>query len=54
MRDEYLRTDGNGREFLQATYGGSSNPITHEVLESGGHYAFHDSFLFNLSNSFSS
>ena len=42
MRDEYLRTDGNGREFLQATYGGSSNPITHEVLESGGHYAFQE------------
>ena len=24
LQDEYLRSDGTGREFLQATYGGSS------------------------------
>ena len=42
VQDEYLRTDGSGREFLQATYGGSSNAITHEVLERGGHYAFQE------------
>jgi 3-oxoacyl-[acyl-carrier-protein] synthase-3 len=42
VQDEYLRTDGSGREFLQATYGGSSNAITHEVLDRGGHYAFQE------------
>ncbi|MFL2625611.1 MAG: beta-ketoacyl-ACP synthase III [Flavobacteriaceae bacterium] len=42
LQDEYLRTDGSGREFLQATYGGSSNAITHEVLDRGGHYAFQE------------
>ena len=42
VQDEYLRTDGSGREFLQATYGGSSNAITQEVLDSGGHYAFQE------------
>jgi 3-oxoacyl-[acyl-carrier-protein] synthase-3 len=42
LQDEYLRTDGFGREFLQATHGGSSFPITHEVLDNGGHYAFQE------------
>ena len=42
VQDEYLRTDGSGREFLQATYGGSSNAITHEVLDRGGHYLFQE------------
>lgn len=42
VQDEYLRTDGSGREFLQATYGGSSNAITHEVLDRGGHYVFQE------------
>ncbi|MEC3906200.1 beta-ketoacyl-ACP synthase III [Tamlana sp. 2201CG12-4] len=42
LQDEYLRSDGSGREFLQATYGGSSHPITPEVLENGGHYAFQE------------
>ena len=42
LQDEYLRTDGSGREFLQATYGGSSNAITHEVLDRGGHYTFQE------------
>jgi 3-oxoacyl-[acyl-carrier-protein] synthase-3 len=42
LQDEYLRTDGFGREFLQATYGGSSNAITHEVLDRGGHYALQE------------
>ena len=42
VQDEYLRTDGSGREFLQATYGGSSNAITHEVLDSGGQYAYQE------------
>lgn len=42
LHDEYLRSDGNGRDFLQATYGGSSHKITHEVLEQGGQYAFQE------------
>ena len=42
LQDEYLRSDGAGREFLQATYGGSSYPITEEALEDGKHYVFQD------------
>jgi len=42
LQDEYLRSDGAGREFLQATYGGSSYPITKEALEDGKHYVFQD------------
>ncbi|AUS05106.1 beta-ketoacyl-ACP synthase III [Pseudotamlana carrageenivorans] len=42
LKDEYLRSDGTGREFLQATYGGSSHALTAEVLEKGGHYAFQE------------
>ncbi|MFG6685251.1 beta-ketoacyl-ACP synthase III [Mariniflexile sp. HNIBRBA6329] len=42
LKDEYLRSDGSGREFLQATYGGSSFKITPEVLEQGGQYAFQE------------
>jgi len=33
LQDEYLRSDGTGREFLQATYGGSSFPSTVEAIE---------------------
>ncbi|WP_406685257.1 ketoacyl-ACP synthase III [Seonamhaeicola sp. MEBiC1930] len=42
LQDEYLRSDGTGREFLQATYGGSSHALTPEVLEKGGHFAFQE------------
>lgn len=42
LQDEYLRSDGSGREFLQATYGGSSYPITPEALHEGKHYIFQD------------
>ena len=42
LQDAYLRSDGTGREFLQATYGGSSYPITKEALEDGKHYVFQD------------
>ncbi|KAB1066788.1 ketoacyl-ACP synthase III [Tamlana haliotis] len=42
LQDEYLRSDGTGREFLQATYGGSSHALTHEILDQGGHYAFQE------------
>lgn len=42
LQDEYLRSDGTGREFLQATYGGSSFALTPEAMENGGHYAFQE------------
>ena len=42
LQDEYLRSDGSGREFLQATYGGSSHPITKEALEDKKHFVFQD------------
>lgn len=42
FQDEYLRSDGSGRPFLQATYGGSSFPSTHQTLDEGGHYAFQE------------
>ncbi len=42
LQDELLRSDGNGREFLQATYGGSSYPSTPEALAEGKHYIFQE------------
>ncbi|GAA4305597.1 beta-ketoacyl-ACP synthase III [Aestuariibaculum suncheonense] len=42
LQDEYLRSDGTGREFLQATYGGSAFPITEEAMAKGGQYAFQE------------
>lgn len=42
LKDEYLRSDGSGREFLQATYGGSSYPVTAEAIEKGEHCAFQE------------
>ena len=42
LQDELLRSDGSGREFLQATYGGSSYPSTPEAIAEGKHYVFQD------------
>ncbi|WP_370390272.1 beta-ketoacyl-ACP synthase III [uncultured Winogradskyella sp.] len=42
VQDEYLRSNGEGREFLQATYGGSSYPITADTFHEGKHYVFQD------------
>ena len=42
LQDEYLRSDGSGREFLQAKFGGSSFPITTEAVEKGEHFVFQD------------
>ncbi|GAA4942622.1 ketoacyl-ACP synthase III [Algibacter agarivorans] len=42
LQDEYLRSDGTGRAFLQATYGGSSYTLTPEAMEKGGQYAFQE------------
>ena len=42
VQDEYLRSDGSGREFLQAKYGGSSYKTTAEALENNEHCIFQD------------
>jgi 3-oxoacyl-[acyl-carrier-protein] synthase-3 len=42
FQDEYLRSDGTGRQFLQATYGGSSFALAHETLDEGGQYVFQE------------
>lgn len=42
LQDEYLRSDGSGRQYLQATYGGSSYPITEEALKEGKQFAFQE------------
>ena len=42
LQDEYLRSNGEGRAFLQATYGGSSYPSTPEAITKGQHYVFQD------------
>ena len=42
LQDELLRSDGSGREFLQATYGGSSYPSTPKAVEEGKHYIFQE------------
>ena len=35
LQDEYLRSDGNGREFLKVDAGGSLMPTTEETLKNG-------------------
>jgi len=42
LQDELLRSDGNGRDFLQATYGGSSYPSTPEAVAEGKHFIFQE------------
>lgn len=42
VQDELLRSDGSGREFLQATYGGSSYPSTPEAIAEGKHFVFQE------------
>lgn len=42
LQDELLRSNGEGREFLQATYGGSSYPINEDTFNEGKHYIFQD------------
>ncbi|NIJ44475.1 3-oxoacyl-[acyl-carrier-protein] synthase-3 [Wenyingzhuangia heitensis] len=38
LQDEYLRSDGIGREFLKMEAGGSLNPATHETVDNKQHY----------------
>lgn len=52
-QDEYLRSDGNGREFLKMEAGGSILPASHETVEKRLHYARQDGksvFKFAVSN----
>lgn len=42
LQDELLRSNGEGREFLNAQYGGSSYPITQEAFDEGKHFVFQD------------
>ncbi|WP_158974877.1 beta-ketoacyl-ACP synthase III [Cellulophaga sp. L1A9] len=42
MQDEYLRSDGNGREYLSMNGGGSIMPATEESVKNKQHYIFQD------------
>ena len=42
LQDEYLRSDGAGREFLRATHGGSSNAISEDSLKEQTHFVYQD------------
>ena len=53
IQDEYLRTDGNGREFLQVAAGGSVLPATEDTIKNKQHYVHQDGrtvFKFAVSN----
>ncbi|MBO6605301.1 beta-ketoacyl-ACP synthase III [Psychroserpens sp.] len=42
LQDEILRSNGEGREFLHAQYGGSSYPSTPEAVAEGKHFVFQE------------
>ena len=42
VQDEYLRSDGIGREFLQVPAGGSIQPATEETISNKKHFVFQD------------
>lgn len=42
LKDEYLRSDGSGREFLRAKAGGSCYPITKEAVEKGEQFVYQE------------
>ncbi len=53
LQDEYLRSDGIGREFLKIEAGGSLLPPTHETIDNKQHYVFQDGktvFKYAVSN----
>jgi len=53
MQDEFLRTDGTGREFLKIEAGGSILPASEETVKNKQHYVFQDGktvFKFAVSN----
>jgi len=42
VQDEYLRSDGTGREFLQVPAGGSIEPATEDTVKNRKHFVFQD------------
>ncbi len=42
VQDEYLRSDGTGREFLQVPAGGSIEPATEKTIKDKKHFVFQD------------
>ena len=53
LQDEYLRSDGVGREFLKIEAGGSLLPPTEETVKNKQHFVFQDGktvFKFAVSN----
>lgn len=53
LQDQYLRSDGNGREFLKVSAGGSLLPASLETVANKQHYVFQDGktvFKFAVSN----
>ncbi len=53
VQDEYLRSDGQGREFLKIEAGGSILPPSEETVKNKQHYVFQDGktvFKFAVSN----
>lgn len=53
LQDEYLRTDGVGRQFLKIDAGGSILPATEETVKNKQHFVFQDGksvFKFAVSN----
>lgn len=53
LKDEYLRSDGSGREFLKIEAGGSILPTSEETLKNGQHFVYQEGkavFKFAVSN----
>ena len=53
LQDEYLRSDGSGREFLKIEAGGSMLPASLETLKNGQHFVHQEGktvFKFAVSN----
>ncbi|TLF46591.1 beta-ketoacyl-ACP synthase III [Maribacter aurantiacus] len=53
LKDEYLRADGSGRQFLGMEGGGSLMPATEQTVKDGKHFIFQDGktvFKFAVSN----
>ncbi|WP_340199390.1 beta-ketoacyl-ACP synthase 3 [Ascidiimonas sp. W6] len=53
LQDEFLRTDGIGREYLKIEAGGSILPPSHETIDNNQHYVYQDGktvFKFAVSN----
>lgn len=53
LQDEYLRSDGSGREFLKIAAGGSLMPPSEETVKNKLHYVYQDGksvFKFAVSN----